>query len=81
VTPRSRRRDQDGPVVPPSPGALGVPDAPVGSTTSAGLSGAIRRWQQKRHRRRADLIESKANARENLKDFRKSTSASPWGGA
>lgn len=45
-----------------------------------GLRGAIRRWQQKRQLRRADLLESKANARENLKDFQKFTSE-PWGGA
>jgi hypothetical protein len=66
--------------MPSVPGALGVPVAPVGSATREGVRGAFRCWQRKRQRKRADLLESKANARENLRDFNKFTSQ-PWGGS
>jgi hypothetical protein len=73
MTRRSQRRDQDGPVVPPAVGPLGVPADPAGQAPGAGLKGAIRRWRAQRQLRRTELRETKVIARENLRDFKRST--------
>ena len=48
---RSRRRDKDGPVVPPAPGALGMPADPVSRARGERLKAAIQRWRQRRQHR------------------------------
>jgi len=73
MTRRSRRRDQDGPVVPPAAGPLGVPADPVGKGPGQGLQAVIRRRRAQRQLRRAELRETKVIARENLRDFKQST--------
>jgi hypothetical protein len=53
---------------------------------AAGASGRlgsfIRRWRERRRLRRADLLERKITARENLRDFKQSTGDEPgqWTG-
>ena len=73
MTRRSRHRDQDGPVVPPAAGPLGVPADPVGQGPGQGLQAVIRRRRAQRRLRRAELRETKVIARENLRDFKQST--------
>ena len=73
MTRRSRRRDQDGPVVPPAAGPLGVPADPTGKGPDEGLQAVIRWWRAQRQLRRAELRETKVIARENLRDFKQST--------
>jgi hypothetical protein len=80
---RWRRRDPDRPGVPPVPGELGVPAAPVGGAMSERLRAAIRQWRQQRQLRRADSLERKINARENLRDYKHFTGnegGPPYGG-
>ena len=69
----SRRQDQDGPAVPPAAGPLGVPADPTGKGPDEGLQAVIRRWRAQRQLRRAELRETKVTARENLRDFKRST--------
>ena len=69
----SRRRDQDGPAVPPAAGPLGVPADPMGKGPDEGLQAVIRRRRAQRQLRRAELRETKVIARENLQDFKQST--------
>jgi hypothetical protein len=46
----------------------------AGTSSSAGrLGGVIRRWREQRRLRRTDLLERKIAARENLRDFKRST--------
>lgn len=55
----------------------------AGASSSAGrLGAAIRRWREQRRLRRADLLERKITARENLRDFRQCTGDEPgqWTG-
>jgi hypothetical protein len=65
-------------VVPPVPGALGVPAAPAeGGARGERLKAAIRRWRQQRQLRRADVLERKITARENLRDYKPFTGDEP----
>jgi len=50
----------------------------AGASSSAGRLGAvIRRWREQRRLRRADSLERKITARENLRDFKQSTGDEP----
>src|SRR5215510_16001337 len=73
MTARSQRPDKDGPVVPPVPGALGVPADPAGRAAGEGLKSAVRRWRQQRQLRRTERLERRVTARENLRDFKSFT--------
>jgi hypothetical protein len=75
MTRRTRRRDLDGPVIAPVPGALGLPGGPAAGATNAGLTAAIDRWRQRRRLRRAAMMDAKLAAREILRDF------NPWRGS
>lgn len=70
MTRRSPRPNQDGPVIPPAPGTLGVPAAPAGGGK---LKAALRRWRQQRQLRRAHALERQARARENLQNYKRFT--------
>jgi hypothetical protein len=60
-------------VVPPAVGPLGVPADPADQGPGEGLQAAIRRWRQQRQLRRIELRETKVIARENLRNFKRST--------
>jgi hypothetical protein len=77
MTKRSRRRDEDGPEVPPVPSTLGVPADPAGQAPSERLKAALPRWRQQRQLRRTELLERKITARENLRDFKRFTGDEP----
>jgi hypothetical protein len=78
MTTRSPRPDQNGPVIPPGPGALGLPADPAGGgARGERLKAAIRRWRQQRQFRRADLLERRITARENLRDYKQFTGDEP----
>jgi hypothetical protein len=64
-------------VVPPVPGALGVPADPVGRAAGGRLKDAIRRWRQQRQFRRTERLERRVTARENLRDFKTFTGHEP----
>ena len=64
-------------MVPPAIGPLGVPADPTGQGPGQGLQAAIRRWRAQRQLRRAELRETKVIARENLRDFKRSTGDEP----
>ena len=59
--------------MPPAAGPLGVPADPTGKGPDEGLQAVIRRWRAQRQLRRAELRETKVTARENLRDFKRST--------
>jgi len=70
--------DQDGPVIPPVPGTLGVPAAPAGGgARNERLKAVLRRWRQQRQLRHADSLDRRIRARENLRDFKQSTGDEP----
>jgi hypothetical protein len=78
MTTPSWRPDQDGPVAPPVPGTLGLPADPAGGRARGErLKATIRRWRQQRQLRRADLLERKITARENLRDYKQFTGDEP----
>jgi hypothetical protein len=55
----------------------------AGSPASAGRLGSVfQRWRERRRLWRTDLLESKITARENLRDFKRSTGDEPgqWTG-
>ena len=72
MTTRSRRPDQDGPVARPAPGTLGLPAASADREMGEKLKAAIRRWRQLR---RADSLERKITAGEDLRDFKRFAAA------
>jgi len=72
------RPDKDGPVIPPAPGTLGLPAAPAAGGARGGrLKAFLRRWRQQRQLRRADSLERKIRARENLRDYKQFTGHEP----
>jgi hypothetical protein len=65
-------------VIPPVPGTLGLPAAPAGGRARGGrLKAALRSWRQQRQLRRADSLERKVTARENLRDYKRFTGDEP----
>jgi hypothetical protein len=62
---RRRWRHQGGQVVAAVPETMGAPAA-----SDDWAKGALRRWRQQRQLRRADALERKIAARENLRDFK-----------
>ena len=78
MTTRPRRPDKDRPVVPPAPGALGVPADPGSRAARGGtLNAALQRWRQQRQLRHAERLERRVTARENLRDFKRFTGDEP----
>jgi hypothetical protein len=57
-------------VIPPVPGALGLPAESAGGEK---LKAAIRRWRQQRQLRRAHSLERRVRARENLQNYKRFT--------
>ena len=70
---RARRRGQDGSVAPPLQGPLGIPAESAYEATNARLRSAIADWRRLRRLRRADSLDGKIAARENLRDFKRDT--------
>jgi hypothetical protein len=77
MTARWRRRDDDRPVAPSVPGMQGVPADPADQPMGKGPTAAFRRWQQQRQLRRTERLERRITARENLRDFKRSTGDEP----
>jgi hypothetical protein len=74
MTRQSPRPDQDGPVIPPAAGALGVPAASAGGgARGERLRAAIGRWRQRRQLRHAHSLERRIRARENLQNYKRFT--------
>jgi hypothetical protein len=61
-------------MVPPVPGALGVPADPAGRAAGERLKDTVRRWRQLR---RTERLERRVTARENLRDFKSFTGHEP----
>ena len=64
-------------MAPPVPGTLGLPAASADRAVGERLKAAIRRWRQQRQLRRADSLERKITARENLRDSKQFTGDEP----
>ena len=77
---RSRHRAPADSVVPHVSGLLGVSTAQTDVTMSGRLKTAFRRLGEQRRLRRIETLESKIAAKENLRDFRRS-SGDEGGGA
>jgi hypothetical protein len=50
---------------------------PLGNASARRLGAVIRRWREQRRLRRADLLERKITARENLRDHKQFTGDEP----
>ena len=59
--------------MPPALGPLGVPADPAGQAPGAGLKAVIRRLRLQRQALRTERREIRITARENLRDYKRST--------
>lgn len=64
-------------MAPPGPGMQGMPADPVGQAMGKGPKATFGRWQQRRQVRRAERLERRITARENLRDFKRFTGDEP----